>query len=315
MAVLLIAQQDHGVLHHASFAPLLGAAQQLGSDIDVLVASAPEHVQALAQGAASYVGVRAVYAAASPLYDPMMAEHIAPLVVARAKEYQHILMAATTTGKDCAPRIAALLDVQQISDITAIHAPDCFTRPIYAGNALETVQSHEAMHLITVRPTSFAKALRGDLLAPIHRIDAVCSPTPCAIFVSMASQTSERPDLAAASRVVSGGRALGSSENFQLIFDLADALGAGVGASRAAVDAGYIANDHQVGQTGKVVAPDLYIAVGISGAIQHLAGMKESKVIVAINKDENAPIFDIATYGVVGDLFTLVPELIKKSSI
>ena len=249
---------------------------------------------------------------ALPMRRHALAEVLAPAIAKIAKTYSHIVLPATTTGKDVAPRLAALLDIQQISDITGIVAADIFTRPIYAGNALETVQSLQPLHLLTIRPTGFAPAAAEGGNAEIVPLPALDMSNGLTQLVSISASENIRPELTAAKIVISGGRGLGSKENFALIEQLADALGAAVGASRAAVDAGYVPNDYQVGQTGKVVAPALYIAVGISGAIQHLAGMKEAKVIVAINKDENAPIFDVADYGLVADLFTALPELIEK---
>jgi electron transfer flavoprotein alpha subunit len=305
MRALVIAEIEHNVPTKATRAAIAAAAQMVEM-VDIWVGGSEQAGDACAQISAI---ARVLWAQTQDAI--CMAEAVAPRIAEVAAGYTHMVLPATTTGKDLAPRIAALLDVQQISEITAVHSPDTFTRPIYAGNALETVQSVQARHVITVRPTSFdAVAGQGGsaervTLAPL----AASSSTQ---LVQMQASSSERPELTAASVVVSGGRGLGSKENFALIEALADKIGAAVGASRAAVDAGYVPNDYQVGQTGKVVAPSLYVAVGISGAIQHLAGMKESKVIVAINKDENAPIFDVADYGLVGDLFQILPELTAK---
>jgi electron transfer flavoprotein alpha subunit len=279
------------------------AATKIGGDIHVLYAgpsSTPENIQ----------GVSKNITCDDHALCYALAENLAPLVVKLALSYSHILAPATSFGKNVLPRVAALLDVQQVSDITAVISADTFVRPIYAGNAVATVQSLDAIKVITVRATGFDKAAIGGT-ATVESIAGVGN-TGLSSFVSQELSKSERPELTAARVVVSGGRGVGSAENFKIIDALADKLNAAVGASRAAVDAGFVPNDYQVGQTGKVVAPDLYIAVGISGAIQHLAGMKESKVIVAINKDPEAPIFQVADYGLVGDLFTLVPELTGK---
>jgi electron transfer flavoprotein alpha subunit len=307
MNALVIAEHVNGALAPATLSAVT-AAKLMAGEVDMLVAG--HQARAVAESAATLSGVRRVLFADAPHYRDFLAEEIAPLVVGLATEYSHIIASATTTGKDLAPRIAALLDTQQISDITAVIAPDTFIRPIYAGNALETVKSHDEVRVVTIRPTSFAHVATGGT-ATITEI-AAAPERGQTRMVQMQTSKSDRPELTAASVVVSGGRGLGSAENFALIEALADKLGAAIGASRAAVDAGYVPNDYQVGQTGKVVAPALYIAVGISGAIQHLAGMKESKVIVAINKDENAPIFDVADYGLVADLFQAVPELTAK---
>lgn len=306
MSVLVIAEHTHAQLSTATL-PAITAAAQLGP-VHVLVAG---HQAAHAAAEAAMVqGVEKVLHADHEAYNWPLAENIAPLVQAIATHYTHILAPSTTTGKDILPRLAALLDVGQISDVLSIISEDTFTRPVYAGNAIATVQSKDAIKLLTVRTTAFDKAASASASASIEML-APATISNQATFVSVTESKSERPELTSARRIVSGGRGLGSKENFALIEKIADKLGAGIGASRAAVDAGYVPNDYQVGQTGKVVAPELYIAVGISGAIQHLAGMKDSKVIVAINKDENAPIFEIADYGLVGDLFTLLPELEK----
>ena len=282
------------------------AAARIGGEIHLLVAG--KGCAAVADEAAKIAGVAKVLLADAPQYADQLPENVAALVVAKAAGYSHILAAATTAGKNFMPRAAALLDVAQVSDIVAVEAPDTFVRPIYAGNVLATVQSLDAVKVITVRTTAFEAAeLNGS--APVEAIDAV-SDNGRSVLVARELTQSERPELAAAKVVVSGGRGLGSAENFHKLMEpLADKLGAAMGASRAAVDAGFVPNDYQVGQTGKIVAPQLYIAVGISGAIQHLAGMKESRVIVAINKDADAPIFQVADYGLVGDLFELVPAL------
>jgi electron transfer flavoprotein alpha subunit len=309
MSILIIAEHDAATLNPATRAAV-SAALQMGGELHLLVAGA--ECGEVCEQASRIAGVAKVLHAHDAAYAHGLAENMAALIVSVAAPYTHIVAAATTTGKDILPRAAALLDVQQISEIIAVEAPNVFRRPIYAGNAIETVQSNQAKQVITVRPTAFDKAPDGDAAAPIEAV-ASTGDVGLSRFVSLVGAGGARPDLAAARVVVSGGRAFGSAEQFSALLEpLADKLGAAIGASRAAVDAGYVANEYQVGQTGKVVAPELYIAVGISGAIQHLAGMKESKVIVAINKDENAPIFEIADYGLVGDLFTLLPELSAK---
>ncbi len=308
MTILVIAEHDNATLNPATHATV-SAALAIGGDVHVLVAG--KGAQAVADKAASLHGVSKVLHADDEAYAYPLAENLAALVVAQAEAYDAIVAPATTTGKDFMPRVAAKLDVQQISDIIAVESADTFKRPIYAGNAIETVQSQQAKQVITVRATAFDKVAE-DGSGEVVSIDAA-GDAGLSRFVELQASKSDRPDLPAASVVVSGGRGFGSGEKFHELLDpLADKLGAAIGASRAAVDAGYVPNDYQVGQTGKVVAPELYIAVGISGAIQHLAGMKDSKVIVAINKDENAPIFDIADYGLVGDLFEAVPELTQK---
>ena len=305
MAILVIAEHDNAVLGAATL-NTLGAARQIGGDLHVLVAGAG--CAAVADAAAKAEGVAKVLLADDPAYAHQLPENLAPLVVGLAAGYSHVLAPATTQGKNYLPRVAALLDVDQVSDIVGVQAPDTFLRPIYAGNAIATVQSSAAVKVITVRATAFEPVPAQGGAAPV---EAVAGPGDAGIsrFVGEELAKSDRPDLGAARIVVSGGRALLSGENFQMLYTLADKLGAAVGASRAAVDAGFVPNDLQVGQTGKIVAPDLYIAIGISGAIQHLAGMSSSKVIVAINKDEDAPIFQVADYGLVGDLFEIVPEL------
>lgn len=307
MSVLIIADHDNAALNAATKS-VVGAAQKIGGEVHVLVAGS--NCASVANQASQLAGVSKIWHADDACYAHALAENVAALVCSIAPNYSHILTAATTTGKDILPRIAARLDVQQISEIISVVSADTFRRPIYAGNAIETVQSHDMIKVITVRPTAFDKVSDGG--AALIETLASTGEAGLSSFVSLEASKSERPDLASARVVVSGGRGLGDGEKFKAIIEpLADKLNAAIGASRAAVDAGYVPNDYQVGQTGKVVAPELYIAVGISGAIQHLAGMKESKVIVAINKDENAPIFEVADYGLVGDLFTLVPELTK----
>lgn len=304
--ILILAEHNNTSLHAAT-KHAVTAALQLGTDIHVLVAGSGCDVAA--QQAATINGVAKVLVADSTHYAWPLAENIAPLVASVAKSYTHVLATATTTAKDIMPRVAALLDVSQISEMVQVIAGDTFVRPVYAGNALETVQSLDAIKIITLRQTAFPAAGAGGNAA----IEAVAPTADAALssFISVVESKSERPELTSARIVVSGGRGMGSAENFKRLDVLADSLGAAIGASRAAVDAGYVPNDYQVGQTGKVVAPDLYIAVAISGAIQHLAGMKDSKVIVAINKDENAPIFEVADYGLVGDWQVVLPELEK----
>ena len=282
------------------------AAARLLGEVDVLVAG--HDVQAAAAAAAKLPGVSRVLVADAPVFEHLLAEPVAALLVSLAPGYSHLLAAASAEGKNVMPRVAALLDVQVISEVAAVVGPDIFVRPIYAGNALATVQSTDAKFVLTIRAASFDPVAPegGNAHIEILAVPAVPSPGR---FVSAELTRSERPELTAARVVVSGGRGMRSGENFHLLDAIADKLGAAVGASRAAVDAGFVPNDYQVGQTGKIVAPDLYIAVGISGAIQHLAGMKDSKVIVAINKDEEAPIFQVADYGLVADLFTALPEL------
>ena len=307
MAILLLADHDNATLSDQT-AKALTAAAQIGGDIHVLVAG--KGAKAAADAAATLSGVSKVLLAESDELANNLAEPLGDLIVSLAGSYDTIVAAATSTGKNVMPRVAALLDVAQVSEITEVVSPDTFKRPIYAGNAIQTVQATDAKKVITVRTASFASASEGGSAA-VETIPAVSDPG-LSNFVSDALSASERPELTSAKIIISGGRALGSAEKFkEVILPVADKLGAAVGASRAAVDAGYAPNDWQVGQTGKVVAPQLYIACGISGAIQHLAGMKDSKVIVAINKDEEAPIFQIADYGLVADLFDVLPELEK----
>ena len=310
MSLLVLADHDSGVLKPATLNTVT-AAGQLGGPITVLVAGAD--VQAVAAAAAAIDGVATVLVADSPLYAHGLAEPLSLLITSLAPSYAAVLAPATSFGKNVLPRVAALLDVAQISDIVAVRSADTFVRPIYAGNALATVQSKDAIKIITVRGTAFAAAAATGGAATIQAISAAADPAQSR-FVGQQLSVSARPELTAAKIIVSGGRGMGSGDNFRLIEAVADALGAAVGASRAAVDAGYAPNDLQVGQTGKIVAPQLYVAVGISGAIQHLAGMKDSKVIVAINKDEEAPIFQVADYGLVADLFQALPELQKELS-
>jgi electron transfer flavoprotein alpha subunit len=305
MAVLLLAEHDNKTLAPAT-AKVLDAAAKFGGEVDILIAG--ENAGGVAEEAAKLAGVRKVLLAEAPQLKERLAEETANLIVPLMQNYDVLLAPATTMGKNVAPRVAALLDVVQISDIIEVKSQDTFVRPVYAGNALETVKTGDKKIVATVRTTAFASAAEGGSAS----IETITPPAALGLssFEKSEISVSERPELTAARIVVSGGRGMQSGENFKtLIEPLADRLGAAVGASRAAVDAGYMPNDHQVGQTGKVVAPELYIAVGISGAIQHLAGMKDSKVIVAINKDAEAPIFQVADYGLVGDLFTVLPEL------
>jgi electron transfer flavoprotein alpha subunit len=308
MSILVIAEHDGQSLNAATLSAI-AAAQKLGGEISVLVAG--KNVDGVAAAASRAAGVAKVLKADDAALEHGLAESLAPFAAKLAEGKSHVVMAATMWGKNVAPRIAALIDSQQISDITAVIDAETFERPIYAGNAIATVKSKDARKLVTIRPTAFDAVAAEGGNAPVENVSGA-EAAKGVEFVSRSLTKSDRPELATAPIVVSGGRALGSAENFKLIDQLADKLGAAVGASRAAVDAGYVPNDLQVGQTGKVVAPNLYIAIGISGAIQHLAGMKESKVIVAINKDGEAPIFQIADYGLVGDLFQIVPELIEK---
>ena len=307
MAILVVADHHNDALTDSTHKTVT-AAKKIGGDVDVLVAG--ENCKAVADAAAKIAGVRKVLHADDARYGHRLAEPLAALIVSMAANYDVIMKSATTTGKNVMPRVAALLDVMQVSEVIDVLAPDTFVRPIYAGNALQTVKSSDKKKVLTVRPTAFKAAEAGGSAA-VESVKPAADPG-LSQFVKEELTKSERPELTAAKIVISGGRALGSYENFEkYIFPIADKLGAAVGASRAAVDAGYVPNDYQVGQTGKVVAPQLYIAVGISGAIQHLAGMKDSKVIVAINKDEEAPIFQIADYGLVADLFKALPELEK----
>ncbi|MFG1403417.1 electron transfer flavoprotein subunit alpha/FixB family protein [Xanthobacter sediminis] len=305
MATLLLAEHDNSALNGVT-AKALTAAAALGAPVDVLVAG--KDAKAVAEAAAKLAGVNKVLLADDALYAHRLAEPLAALIVSLAPGYDAIVGPSTAMVKNVLPRVAALLDVMQISDIIKVESADTFERPIYAGNAIQTVKSKDAKKVITVRTASFAATAEGGA-APVESV-AVAADPALSTFVEESIAASDRPELTAAKIIVSGGRAVGSREKFaEVIEPLADELGAAVGASRAAVDAGYAPNDWQVGQTGKVVAPELYIALGISGAIQHLAGMKDSKVIVAVNKDEEAPIFQVADYGLVGDIFTVVPEL------
>ncbi|NQZ24413.1 MAG: electron transfer flavoprotein subunit alpha/FixB family protein [Colwellia sp.] len=307
MSILVFAEHDNSTLK-ADTLKTVAAAQAIGGDIHLLVAG--NNCQAVAQEAAKTNGVSKVLVADNAAYEYQLAENISLLVTELAGDYEHILATALTTGKNFMPRVAALLDVAQISDIIAVESADTFVRPIYAGNAIATVQSLDSKKVITVRPTGF-DAVATDGSAEIVSLDTV-TDAGLSAHVSDQLSESERPELGAADVVISGGRGMQNGENFKLLEGIADKLGAAIGASRAAVDAGFVPNDMQVGQTGKIVAPDLYIAVGISGAIQHLAGMKDSKIIVAINKDAEAPIFQVADYGIVGDLFDVLPELEDK---
>ena len=304
MAILVIGEHDNSELKPSTLNAVT-AAQQLGAEIDLLVAGSD--CSAAAEHAGRVTGVGRVLKAESPCLADALAENLAPLIVSLAGDYSHVVAPASTFGKNVMPRASALLDVQQVSDISAIESEDTFTRPIYAGNAMATVRSKDPIKLITVRTTAF-EAATEDGSASIEEVTAV-DDSGLSRFAGEELTRSERPELTTADIVISGGRGMQSGDNFPMLERIADKLGAAVGASRAAVDAGYVPNDYQVGQTGKVVAPDLYIAVGISGAIQHLAGMKDSKVIVAINKDEEAPIFQVADYGWVADLFEAVPQL------
>ena len=307
MVALVIAEHDNGSLKGATHHTVT-AAVQCGGDVHILVAGSG--CGAAAEAAAQIAGVSKVLVADAPHFTDGLAENVAEQILAIAGSYSHILAPATAYGKNILPRVAAKLDVAQISEITKVDSPDTFERPIYAGNAIATVQSGDSVKVITVRGTAFDSAAAGGSAA-IEAIAAVADAGTSS-FVGRELAKSDRPELTAAKVIVSGGRGIGSADNFKILEPLADKLGAAMGASRAAVDAGFVPNDWQVGQTGKIVAPTLYIAVGISGAIQHLAGMKDSKVIVAINKDPEAPIFSVADYGLVGDLFEAVPELVKE---
>ncbi|MBM7060220.1 FAD-binding protein [Pseudomonas sp. UL073] len=307
MAILVIAEHNNGALAAATL-NTVAAAQKIGGDIVVLVAG--QNVGGVAEAAAKVAGVSKVLVADNAAFAHQLPENVAPLVAELGKGYSHVLAAATSNGKNILPRVAAQLDVDQISEITAVIGADTFQRPIYAGNAIATVQSSAAVKVITVRATGFDPVAAEGGSAAVEAVSAGGDAGKSS-FVGEELAKSDRPELTAAKIVVSGGRGMQNGDNFKYLYSLADKLGAAVGASRAAVDAGFVPNDMQVGQTGKIVAPQLYIAVGISGAIQHLAGMKDSKVIVAINKDEEAPIFQVADYGLVGDLFEIVPELEK----
>ncbi|WP_111431357.1 electron transfer flavoprotein subunit alpha/FixB family protein [Rhodobacteraceae bacterium DSL-40] len=309
MAILLLADHDNTTLSDQT-AKALTAAAQIGGEIDILIAG--KNASDAAAQAAKLAGVRSVIVAEADALEHRLAEPTAALIVALAEGYDTILSPATSTGKNVLPRVAALLDVMQISEVTEVVAADTFKRPIYAGNAIEVVQSTEAKRVLTIRTASFAAAGAAAAEAPVRSVEEAASGDLSRFVENILSQ-SDRPDLSAAKIIVSGGRALGSDQTFRDVLNpVADKLGAAVGASRAAVDAGYAPNDLQVGQTGKVVAPDLYIACGISGAIQHLAGMKDSKIIVAINTDAEAPIFQVADYGIVGDLFEVLPEMARQ---
>ena len=308
MSILVIAEHDNAALKAATLNTVT-AASRIGDDIAVLVAG--HNCGAVAQAAAQVAGVKKVLLADAPHYANQLAENVAALVVGLAGGYTHILAPATAAGKNMLPRVAALLDVAQLSDVIKVESPDTFVRPIYAGNVLATVQSSDKVKIMTVRGTAFPAAAAAGGSASVEAVP-VAADAGVSSFVGQQLTKSDRPELTAAKIIISGGRGMGNGDNFKLLEDVADKLSAAVGASRAAVDAGFVPNDYQVGQTGKVVAPDLYIAVGISGAIQHLAGMKDSKVIVAINKDEEAPIFQVADYGLVADLFVAVHELSKE---
>jgi electron transfer flavoprotein alpha subunit len=309
MTILVLAEHDNKSVKKATL-NAVAAAQKIGGDIAVLVAG--HQAGEAAKAAAQIAGVKKVLHADAPHLADFLAENVTAVVVSIAKSYTHILAPSTSNGKNIMPRVAALLDVQQISDIVAVESPDTFVRPIYAGNALATVKSKDPIKVITVRTTGFDAVASTGGSSQVESIP-VPEDQKLSAFVSREVSKSERPELTSAKIIVSGGRGMASGENFTKVLEpLADKLGAALGASRAAVDAGFVPNDWQVGQTGKIVAPDLYVAVGISGAIQHLAGMKDSRVIVAINKDEEAPIFQIADYGLVGDLFQLVPALVEE---
>lgn len=308
MATLLLVEHDNNQLNAVTF-NAVSAARELGGDITLLVAG--ENCRAVAEKAARIEGVSKVLLADNAACKNQLAENVAALILSLREGYSHILAVANSNGKNILPRVAALADVAQISDVISVISPSVFRRPIYAGSAIATVESHDKLVVLTVRASSFPAAQSGESSAPIEEVSNVVNQ-PGADFISEELAQSDRPQLSTARVVVSGGRALGSRENFALIEQLADKLHGAVGASRAAVDAGMVANDLQVGQTGKIVAPELYIAVGISGAIQHLAGMSNAKVIVAINSDEEAPIFKIADYSLVGDLFEIVPQLVAK---
>ncbi len=305
MSVLVLAEHDNASLKAATL-NAVAAAAKIGAPVSVLVAG--QNCSAAAEAASKVAGVAKVLVADAPEYAHALPENLAPLLVELARSHTHVMAAATTNGKNVMPRVAALLDVAQVSEIIEVVSADTFVRPIYAGNALATVQSKDAIKVITVRATGFDPADAAGGSGAIEKV-AAKGNAGLSEFKGSELSKSERPELTSARIVISGGRGMQSGDNFKLLESVADKLGAAVGASRAAVDAGFVPNDYQVGQTGKIVAPDLYVAVGISGAIQHLAGMKDSKVIVAINKDEEAPIFQVADYGLVGDLFKVVPEL------
>lgn len=310
MTLLLIAEHDQNELTAGTLATL-AAAQQLSFDVHLVLFG--ENLEKVASNASSYEGLKKVLVVQDKSCSHQVAEAVTSTLVKLAQDYDFILAPASTFGKNLLPRLAALLDVAQISDVIEIQSQDTFKRPIYAGNAIVTLKSKDVKKLLTIRPTAFEKAMLSASKVPIESYPFISPSGPVVTFVKREESRSERPELTAASIVVAGGRGFQNKENFVLLEDLADILGAAIGASRAAVDVGFVPNDYQVGQTGKVVAPDLYIAIGISGAIQHLAGMKDSKVIVAINKDPEAPIFQVADYGLVGDLFVLLPELTTKA--
>jgi len=305
MAILVIAEHDNATLNGATLNTIT-AATKIGSDVEVLVAGSG--CGAVAEAVSKVAGVSKVLVADNAVYEYQLAENMGELVAELGKGYSHILAAATTTGKDFLPRAAALLDVNMVSEVIGVESEDTFVRPIYAGNAIATVKSSDSIKVMTVRGTAFDAASAEGGSAATEAVEIV-KDAGISAFASEELAKSDRPELTAASVVISGGRGMGNGVNFDMLYKLADKVGAAVGASRAAVDAGFVPNDMQVGQTGKIVAPDLYVAVGISGAIQHLAGMKDSKVIVAINKDEEAPIFQVADYGLVADLFDAIPEL------
>ena len=309
MTILIIAEHDNNNIN-PNLRNLANAASKIGGSVEVLIAGSGG-VNNVAEQAARVAGLSKVLVVDSPVLQDRLAENLSALVLQIADTYSHIIAPATTFGKNFLPRVAAKLDVQQISEVIDVVDGTTFKRPLYAGNAIATVKSNESKQVLTIRPSTFDKADESGS-ADIETLSLTASNSGLSEFVGIDKTESDRPDLSTAAIVVSGGRGMGSGENFKIIEELADKLGAAIGASRAAVDAGYVPNDYQVGQTGKVVAPDLYIAIGISGAIQHLAGMKDSKVIVAINKDENAPIFEVADFGLVADLFDVVPELTSK---
>lgn len=308
MSILVLAEHDNTQLKSAT-AHVVSAGLQLGEKVNVLVIGS--NCQAVADSAAALSGVEKVLLADNECYQHQLAENTAALCQALAVDYDYILVAASTTGKNVLPRLGALLDSQPLSDVIKVLGPDSFERPIYAGNVIASVKLNESKKLLSIRTTAFDASAQAEAKAPIENVDQAIASDKSE-FVGEELAVSERPELTSSSVVVSGGRGMQNGENFELLYTLADKLGGAVGASRAAVDAGFVPNDMQVGQTGKIVAPDLYIAVGISGAIQHLAGMKDSKVIVAINKDEDAPIFSVADYGLVADLFDAVPEINQK---
>ncbi len=309
MTVLVFAEHDNKSVKKSTLNTIT-AAQKIGGDVHVLVAG--HECAGAAKAAAQVAGVAKVLHADAKQLDDEIAENVAALMVGLAKNYSHLLAPATSNGKNVMPRVAALLDVQQVSDIISVESPDTFVRPIYAGNALATVKSKDKIKVITVRTTGFDAVADSGGSAPVEKVEAPAD-SGLSSFVGREVSKSERPELTSAKVIVSGGRGMANGENFKKVLEpLADQLGAAMGASRAAVDAGFVPNDWQVGQTGKIVAPDLYVAVGISGAIQHLAGMKDSRVIVAINKDEEAPIFSVADYDIVGDLFQVVPQILEE---